>query len=95
MKDENIDRILSGELILKSHHTVSDFTPGQLKRLQTEYDKADYLTVVECCIWLGLSRRTIYKMIKAGKISVFRVTCTNQGPYKINVKETKRILNMD
>ena len=29
------------------------------------------------------------------KIAVFRVTCTTQGPYKINVKETKKLLNIN
>lgn len=95
MKDENIDKIIRGELLLKCHHTVADFTPEQLKKLQKEFNNADYLTVVECCIWLGFCRRTIYKMIKAGKIAAFRVTCTSQGPYTIDVKATKKLLNMD
>lgn len=95
MKDENIEGIINGELLLKSHHSVSDFTPGQLKRLRKEFGNADYLTAIECCIWLGVSRRTLYKMIRAGKIAAIRITCSKQGPYKIDVGKTKKLLELD
>lgn len=91
VSDTTVNDIIEGRHIMKNNLQYSDFSAQQLKLLKEEFDSRLYLNVAETGIWLSVSIQTVYKMIRSKRISAKRITST-RGPWRIDVDETRRIL---
>lgn len=91
VSDKTVNDIIEGRQVMKNNLQYSDFSAQQLRALKEEFDSRLYLNVAEAGIWLSVSIQTVYKMIKAGRISAKRITSDN-GPWRIDVEKTRLIL---
>lgn len=94
MNDYVYSNIISGKTRVTKNVRREHFTMEQYEKLQEYYGSKKTLSPVECALWLDLSVNTIYELIHINKIIATK-TKEAQGKYLINVRKTKRTLNID
>lgn len=93
LSDDYVKKILNGTYTIGKYISYKEFSSSQLKKLQEFFSEWKYLSTAETAVWLGVSTRTIYRMIKNGRIFAIRLS-KPYGPYRIDVKKTKELLNI-
>lgn len=92
LSDEYVNKVINGTMKINKYVSYKEFNSNQLDRLQKFYGEWQYLSTCEAAVWLGVSLRTIYRMIVSDRIAYIRLV-EPYGHYRIDVNKTIELLN--